>query len=162
MMYSLTCDVPSLMCDVPSLTRDVPSLTCDLPPQPCILTNLINGRKLSCLHASAFPKIGITDFEHIKVSRFITQWPNWQGMFVGEIPLMVTRRHGDQRGSDTGYSHQCMWVRVSCMLVFCFLFKDATKTLACTQCSLHGHTVLSAWAQCSLHGQTAYKIVISW
>ncbi|BFZ16946.1 hypothetical protein BsWGS_19985 [Bradybaena similaris] len=32
----------------------------------CILTNLINGRKLSCLHASSFPKIGITDFEHIK------------------------------------------------------------------------------------------------
>merc|ERR1712244_196226 len=33
----------------------------------CILTNLVNGRKLCCLHASAFPHIGITDFEHIKI-----------------------------------------------------------------------------------------------
>ncbi|XP_059162904.1 sterile alpha motif domain-containing protein 15-like [Physella acuta] len=35
--------------------------------KPCIVTNLINGRKLCCLHASAFPKIGITDFDHIKI-----------------------------------------------------------------------------------------------
>ncbi|GFN76397.1 sterile alpha motif domain-containing protein 15-like [Plakobranchus ocellatus] len=33
----------------------------------CFLTNMIDGRKLCCIHASAFPRIGITDFEHIKI-----------------------------------------------------------------------------------------------
>ncbi|XP_033106372.1 sterile alpha motif domain-containing protein 15-like [Anneissia japonica] len=32
----------------------------------CFETNLINGRKLILMDASNLPKIGITDFEHIK------------------------------------------------------------------------------------------------
>ncbi|KAL8604755.1 hypothetical protein ACOMHN_017714 [Nucella lapillus] len=33
----------------------------------CFTTNLIDGRKLIRIEASAFPRIGITDFEHIKI-----------------------------------------------------------------------------------------------
>ncbi|XP_064625793.1 sterile alpha motif domain-containing protein 15-like [Lineus longissimus] len=33
----------------------------------CFLTNLVNGRKLIQVDASALPRLGITDFEHIKV-----------------------------------------------------------------------------------------------
>lgn len=33
----------------------------------CITENRINGRKLIRIDASALPKIGITDFEHIKI-----------------------------------------------------------------------------------------------
>jgi len=35
--------------------------------QACLLTNLIDGRKLIHVEAKALPNIGITDFEHIKV-----------------------------------------------------------------------------------------------
>ncbi|CAC5399055.1 unnamed protein product [Mytilus coruscus] len=33
----------------------------------CFKQNMINGRKLILIEASAFPNIGITDFEHIKM-----------------------------------------------------------------------------------------------
>ncbi|XP_041358350.1 sterile alpha motif domain-containing protein 15-like [Gigantopelta aegis] len=33
----------------------------------CFTNNLIDGRRLVMVEASAFPKIGITDFEHIKI-----------------------------------------------------------------------------------------------
>ncbi|KAK7495023.1 hypothetical protein BaRGS_00013663 [Batillaria attramentaria] len=33
----------------------------------CFTTNLIDGRMLIRIEASAFPRIGITDFEHIKI-----------------------------------------------------------------------------------------------
>ncbi|XP_046849191.1 sterile alpha motif domain-containing protein 15-like [Xenia sp. Carnegie-2017] len=32
----------------------------------CFLSNGVNGRKLITVHASSLPRIGITDFEHIK------------------------------------------------------------------------------------------------
>ncbi len=35
--------------------------------QRCFTDNLINGRKLITVHASSLPRVGITDFEHIKV-----------------------------------------------------------------------------------------------
>ncbi|XP_046358018.1 sterile alpha motif domain-containing protein 15-like [Haliotis rufescens] len=35
--------------------------------KPCFTTNMIDGRKLVAIEASAFPNIGITDFEHIKI-----------------------------------------------------------------------------------------------
>ena len=35
--------------------------------QSCFTTNMIDGRHLIRIEASAFPRIGITDFEHIKV-----------------------------------------------------------------------------------------------
>ncbi|XP_076463023.1 sterile alpha motif domain-containing protein 15-like [Babylonia areolata] len=33
----------------------------------CFTTNMIDGRKLIRIEASAMPRIGITDFEHIKI-----------------------------------------------------------------------------------------------
>ncbi|KAK7101339.1 sterile alpha motif domain-containing protein 15-like [Littorina saxatilis] len=33
----------------------------------CFTTNMIDGRKLIRIEASAFPRVGITDFEHIKI-----------------------------------------------------------------------------------------------
>ena len=35
--------------------------------QRCFSDNLINGRKLITIHGSSLPRVGITDFEHIKV-----------------------------------------------------------------------------------------------
>ena len=35
--------------------------------QACFKDNLINGRKLITVDASSLPRMGITDFEHIKV-----------------------------------------------------------------------------------------------
>lgn len=36
-------------------------------PQACFRENLINGRKLITVDASSLPRMGVTDFEHIKV-----------------------------------------------------------------------------------------------
>ncbi|XP_074643253.1 sterile alpha motif domain-containing protein 15-like [Tubulanus polymorphus] len=33
----------------------------------CFLTNMVNGRKLIKVDASALPRLGITDFDHIKL-----------------------------------------------------------------------------------------------
>ena len=45
------------------------NLTCSLSLlQACIEENYINGRHLILMDASTLPKIGIYDFEHIKVS----------------------------------------------------------------------------------------------
>ncbi|XP_064611618.1 sterile alpha motif domain-containing protein 15-like [Liolophura sinensis] len=50
----------------------------------CFTTNLIDGRRLIALEASAFPKIGITDFNHIKsISKSIRELlsleePDWK------------------------------------------------------------------------------------
>ncbi len=35
--------------------------------QECFISNKIDGKKLILVNASALPKIGITDLEHIKV-----------------------------------------------------------------------------------------------
>jgi len=48
--------------------------------QECFKQNVIDGRKLILIEASAFPNIGITDFEHIKVK--LTKSSFIKGCFV--------------------------------------------------------------------------------
>ncbi|XP_013418295.1 sterile alpha motif domain-containing protein 15-like [Lingula anatina] len=72
----------------------------------CFVSNLIDGKKLILISASALPKIGITDFEHIKfisgsIRQLLTiEHPNWSRSI--SLPPRETLGMYLERKSKTG------------------------------------------------------------